>query len=629
MPGEKEKGILTDQSGVGETAPTGINHLLVIAIDDYLYSPKLSNCVKDAKDFAHLLWERYQFEKADTYFLLDGEATRRNILNTIRDLRTKVKETDSLVIYYSGHGQTVDDVGYWVPADAAADNEVDFVSTLELKPRLDAINSFHTFLIADACFSGSLFLSFKDTPMAAGENKRSRWGLAASHSREKALDGTPGENSPFAERLLKNLRNNTESLGIQKLAGRLIDEVHVTSERKQTPVFKPLNVRGDDSGQFVFRLKQEDEARFWAQCLSKGSISAFREYLTRFPNGVYTKEAGEWIKALAEESGWEKAAQSGSIDALLDFLEEFPRTRFRKEAREKIEYLEDLRDWKSASGSEKIADYLEYKEKHPAGKYVREADERIAVLRSSHREADAWRKAQNEHSERGYSRYLEAYPEGANAVRAKLELDGLRDRESREVIQKRDDAAWSLARDADEMQAYRDYLTDFLQGRYRREAAERIAALEQAALSKPLSGEKPASMDERKEIGKSDQKVSRTSHWLPIAIGGFVLIAIIFVGNQFGILGNNRELKAFNEAVSAQTIPAMEDFLKQYPDGKHAAQIEVRLKSLEEKLEHHVQDASVLIEAGLFKDAMALLDTAERINPGDMRIQGLMEKAKQ
>lgn len=256
MPGENEKGIRTDRNGAGETAPTGINHLLVIAIDEYLYCPKLSNCVKDAKDFAHLLWERYQFEKADTYFLLDGEATRRNILNTIRDLRTKVKETDSLVIYYSGHGQTVDDVGYWVPADAAADNEVDFVSTLELKTRLDVINSFHTFLIADACFSGSLFLSFRDTPMAAGENKRSRWGLAASHSREKALDGTPGENSPFAERLLKNLRNNTESLGIQKLAGRLIDEVHVTSERKQTPVFKPLNVKGDDSGQFVFRLKQ-------------------------------------------------------------------------------------------------------------------------------------------------------------------------------------------------------------------------------------------------------------------------------------------------------------------------------------------------------------------------------------
>jgi outer membrane protein assembly factor BamD (BamD/ComL family) len=346
-----------------------------------------------------------------------------------------------------------------------------------------------------------------------------------------------------------------ESLGIQKLAGRLIDEVYVTSERRQTPVFKPLNVKGDDSGQFVFRLKQADEARFWAQCLSKGSISAFREYLTRFPNGVYTKEAGEWIKALAEESEWEKAAQSGSVDALLDFLEEFPQTRFRREAREKIEHLEDLRDWQSAAGSEKIADYLEYKEKHPSGKYVREADERIAVLRSAHREA-----------------------------------------------------------------------MDFPRGRYRQEAEEKIEALEQVGLPKSPPPEKPVNAQVKKEIGK-DQKVSRISQWLPIILGTFLLLASLF--NQFGILGNNRELMAYNEAVSTQSIPAIENFLKRYPEGKHAAPAMVYLKSLEEKLEYHVQDASVLIEAGLFKDAMALLDTAERINPGDIRIQKLMEKAKQ
>jgi hypothetical protein len=323
MPGEKEKGIRTDRNGVGETAPTGINHLLVIAIDDYLYCPKLSNCVKDAKDFAHLLWERYQFEEADTYFLLNTAATRPNILNTIRDLRSKVKDTDSLVIYYSGHGQTVDDVGYWIPVDASADNEVDFVSTLELKPRLDAINSFHTFLIADACFSGSLFLAFKDVPMAAGENKRSRWGLAASHSREKALDGTPGENSPFAERLLKNLRNNTESLGIQKLAVRLIDEVHVTSERKQTPVFKPLNVRGDDSGQFVFRLKQAtlDIITDYPETINVKDFSAGQSAYTHNVSKVDSNEQKTDILAKLKSKVRECIAQD-DLNGALKLMEE-------------------------------------------------------------------------------------------------------------------------------------------------------------------------------------------------------------------------------------------------------------------------------------------------------------------
>ncbi len=261
LPASKSKGILEDEGEARSIGPTGHNHLLVIAIDNYVHCPRLNNCVKDAKDFAHLLWERYQFDETHTYFLLDAEATRRQILTTIKDLRHKIGEQDNLLIYYSGHGQTVDGVGYWIPIEAASDNEADFVSTPDLKTRLDAIPSFHTFLIADACFAGSLFLSYKDTPSAAGEDKRSRWGLAASHSREKALDGDPGENSPFAARLLKNLRNNTGALGIQTLAAKLIDEVFTTSEGKQTPVFKPLNVKGDDSGQFVFHLKASSAAQ--------------------------------------------------------------------------------------------------------------------------------------------------------------------------------------------------------------------------------------------------------------------------------------------------------------------------------------------------------------------------------
>ena len=251
----KSKDILEETGERAASAPTGHNHLLVIAIDEYAHCPKLSNCVKDAKDLAHLLWERYLFDSAHTSFLLDQDATRPRILNAIKELRHTVGEQDNLLIYFSGHGQTVDGVGYWIPVDALPNDEVGFVSTLELKPRLDAIPSFHTFLIADACFSGALFLAFK-SPAAAGEDKRSRWGLAASHDRERALDGVPGENSPFAARLLHILRrNHAPTLGIQTLAAQLTDEVAHITEQRQTPVFKPLNVKGDESGQFVFRLR--------------------------------------------------------------------------------------------------------------------------------------------------------------------------------------------------------------------------------------------------------------------------------------------------------------------------------------------------------------------------------------
>ena len=56
MPNNQEKGIFTPAEGGPEVGPTGNNHLLVIAIDEYVHCPKLRNCVKDAKEFAELLW---------------------------------------------------------------------------------------------------------------------------------------------------------------------------------------------------------------------------------------------------------------------------------------------------------------------------------------------------------------------------------------------------------------------------------------------------------------------------------------------------------------------------------------------------------------------------------------------
>ncbi len=358
MPNNQEKGIFTPAEGGPEVGPTGNNHLLVIAIDEYVHCPKLRNCVKDAKEFAELLWERYRFDREHTCFLLNGEATRPNILNTIRDLRTKVKECDSLVIYYSGHGQTVDEVGYWIPVDAAADSEVDFVSTLELKPRLDAINSFHTFLIADACFSGALFLQFKDTPVAAGEEKRSRWGLAASHSREKALDGTPGENSPFAERLLKNLRHNTESLGIQKLAVTLIDEVYVTSGQRQTPVFKNLNVKGDELGQFVFKLRN-------AQPLNVEAVAHLEDIEIFIRNGPQ--------EPLLEEAWWQRALRMDSAKGYDDYLDHYPGGKHKAEALSGLALKEEEELWQECKKENTKAAYQKYRTTYPNGRYAADA----------------------------------------------------------------------------------------------------------------------------------------------------------------------------------------------------------------------------------------------------------------
>ncbi|MCB9352342.1 MAG: hypothetical protein H6573_33345 [Lewinellaceae bacterium] len=76
---------------------------------------------------------------------------------------------------------------------------------------MDAINSFHTFVIVDACFSGALFASYQSVK-ADNETKRSRLTFTASQPHPRArIDGTAGENSPFSTLLLKKLWKTPES----------------------------------------------------------------------------------------------------------------------------------------------------------------------------------------------------------------------------------------------------------------------------------------------------------------------------------------------------------------------------------------------------------------------------------
>ena len=325
--------------------PRGKNYLLVIAIDEYVHCHKLSNCVKDAQDLIEVLTTKYQFEASQILTLFNEEATRPNIHTQFKALKGQVNPEDNLLVYFSGHGETEDNVGYWVPANAHPQREWEYFSTDEIKRRLEAINSFHTFVIVDACFSGSLFSSYKSaTP--GYETKRSRWGLAASHSRERALDGTPGENSPFATTLLHQLKGSQENLSIQELAATIIRRVGEATEGRQTPVFKPLNVKGDDAGQYVFRLRQATPAwqNAWAaiERLPEENISQLNtkilcldEYAEQFPSATNVSQALVFGERLEQKREFLQAGDS------LFRLRNFSRkdTPFRQQALERIKEL--------------------------------------------------------------------------------------------------------------------------------------------------------------------------------------------------------------------------------------------------------------------------------------------------
>lgn len=253
---ENDKGIVR-RTAEQETAKhkEGKNYLYVIAIDAYEHCPTLYNCLRDAKELIEVLTTQYDFEKANMRTLFNEQATEGNIFKGFRELAQTVKEEDNVIIYFSGHGEydKVFDEGYWIPVNGKLGAHEDFIPNSKIKTILGAINSKHTFLIADSCFSGSLFTQFKSAAVADRlENDPSRWGLTAGRN-EVVSDGKAGDNSPFADSLLYHLKENKVPLGVATLCNRVVENVVATAE--QTPRGEPLKVKGHRGGQFFFHPK--------------------------------------------------------------------------------------------------------------------------------------------------------------------------------------------------------------------------------------------------------------------------------------------------------------------------------------------------------------------------------------
>ncbi len=62
------------------------------------------------------------------------------------------------LIYYAGHGvlEAETDTGFWLPVDAEADNEGEWIEVGAIARNAKAMAAHHVMLVADSCYSGTL-----------------------------------------------------------------------------------------------------------------------------------------------------------------------------------------------------------------------------------------------------------------------------------------------------------------------------------------------------------------------------------------------------------------------------------------------------------------------------------------
>lgn len=243
-----------------KTAPKGKTHLLAIAIDDYQQCSKLNNAVLDVEAFIEVMMTRYTLEPQQVILIKNTEATKKRIESAFDDLIDLVEPEDKLIIYFSGHGRHHERRGgFWVPVEAGKGDKdwPDYISNAVIRDYLSKINSFHTFLIADSCFSGALLID-KSKEKFTGDRRdteRSRWALT-SGKKEIVSDGKPGAHSPFAAALLDVLRKAEEPLSVMRICDLVLEKVAANAD--QTPMGSPLKVEGHDAGQMVLYFREEE-----------------------------------------------------------------------------------------------------------------------------------------------------------------------------------------------------------------------------------------------------------------------------------------------------------------------------------------------------------------------------------
>ena len=138
----------------------GVGLALLIGISNYDILGPLSNCREDAEAIHSVLMQRgYAPERlvllTDAAKTPENRATYTCIKRRIKQVCEFSTAKDSLVIYFAGHGTSIDGEGYLVPQDGDEKDKSTSISLTELQQQMQDSKAGRKLLVLDACHSGS------------------------------------------------------------------------------------------------------------------------------------------------------------------------------------------------------------------------------------------------------------------------------------------------------------------------------------------------------------------------------------------------------------------------------------------------------------------------------------------
>jgi hypothetical protein len=314
---------------------------LVIGIDGYdgRSWPQLSNGIRDAEEVAKALVAQ-GFEVTLKKDLKSGELD-----STLRDffIFDGSDPNARLLLWFAGHGNTIDGEAYLVPADAPSPkSDAEFrskaISLRRFGEYMREARARHVLAIFDSCFSGGVFNVARSLPSPAitlATTQPVRQFISSGEAEQQVsddgvfrklfLDVLAGK-EPNADANHDGYVTGTE-LGLflhQKMT-------NLTNNR-QTPRYGKLNVLGYDRGDFVFQVgkpespaksesaasqgplpvvidQKAEQRRDYEFAAQIGTKEAWDSFLKAYTTGIYADLArAQRAKLIAEQAKAEEAA---------------------------------------------------------------------------------------------------------------------------------------------------------------------------------------------------------------------------------------------------------------------------------------------------------------------------------
>lgn len=254
--GEKEFKINREALEISQDNPMGKTWVIFIENSSYETFASLEGPVKDISMMKAAL-ANYKVHNIIHKKNLTKSEMERFFAIELRDL-VRSNQVNSLLVWYAGHGKYINDIGYWVPVDAARDDEFTYFNISTLKAALQSYATFvtHTLVISDACESGPTFYQ----AMRSGMKDHDCGDWEATKFKSSQVFSSAGyelavDNSQFTKTFANTLRNNPNAcLPIENVVSKVT--VAVAKDGMQKPQFGKIDGLVDEGGTFFFIAKE-------------------------------------------------------------------------------------------------------------------------------------------------------------------------------------------------------------------------------------------------------------------------------------------------------------------------------------------------------------------------------------